>query len=161
MAPTTLHLVCGRIAAGKTTLARQIAAQPGTILLSLDDWMSVLYPTEVRALADFSELTTRLRRAMAPHLVAILRQGVSIALDFPANTVRWRGWMREVFDAAGVHHALHLLDVPDALCRERLRARNASGEHVYTIDDATYDAFMEYFVPPAPEEGFNVIVHRP
>lgn len=159
-AAPTLHLFCGRIAAGKSTLARSIAARPRTLLIALDDWMSALYPTEVRGIEDFAELTTRLRGVMAPHLVAILRQGISIALDFPANTPRWRAWMRAVFEAAAVRHELHLLDVPDAVCRARLRARNASGEHVYRIDEATYDQFMQYFMPPTADEGFNLIVHR-
>ena len=29
------------------------------------------------------------------------------------------------------------------------------------FDEATYDLFMSYFVPPTPDEGFNVIVHTP
>jgi hypothetical protein len=43
----------------------------------------------------------------------------------------------------------------------RLRTRNESGDHPYQIDEATYDLFMSYFVPPTLDEGFNVIVHKP
>jgi hypothetical protein len=34
--------------------------------------------------------------------------------------------MRGIFEAAGAAHQLHFLDVPDAVCKQRLRARNAS-----------------------------------
>jgi hypothetical protein len=27
------------------------------------------------------------------------------------------------------------------------------------VGDADYELFTRYFVPPAPEEGFNVVVH--
>jgi predicted kinase len=59
MQPTTLHLICGRIAAGKSTLARQLAARPGTLLIVMDDWMSILFPIENRTIEDFAVLSTR------------------------------------------------------------------------------------------------------
>jgi predicted kinase len=158
---STLYLLCGRIAAGKSTLARKLATRPATVLISLDDWMSILYPTENRTIEDFARFTARLRDVMGPHVVEILGQGLSVVLDFPANTVKWRSWMRSLIDEAGVAHELHVLDTPDAICKERLRLRNESGKHPYQVDETTYDEFMSYFVPPAPSEGFNLIVHRP
>jgi predicted kinase len=159
--PATLHLFCGRIAAGKSTLARQLAARPGTVLIGLDDWMSALYPAENQGLEDFARLTARLRAVMGPHVVALLRLGVSVALDFPANTTRWRAWMRGIIEESGALHELHLLDVPDAVCRARLQRRNAAGAHSYTVDEATYDAFMRHFSPPTDAEGFKLVVHTP
>jgi predicted kinase len=158
---TTLYLLCGRIAAGKSTLARRLAARPATLLIVQDHWMSTLFPTEVRTIDDFARHSARLRAAMGPHVVDILRQGLSVVLDFPANTVAWRAWMRTLVAQAGVAHELHVLDVPDAICKERLRRRNADGEHPYQVDDATYALFMSHFVPPGPEEGFNLVVHTP
>ncbi len=155
----TLYLLCGRIAAGKSTLARRLAQRPATLLIGMDHWMSSLFPAEVRTIDDFARLSARLRAAMAPHIVDILRQDLSVVLDFPANTVRWRNWMRALIEESNAAHELHFLDVPDAICRQRLRQRNAGGEHPYQVDEATYDLFMSYFVPPAPDEGFNVIVH--
>ena len=125
----TLYLLCGRIAAGKSTLARRLAARPATLLIGMDDWMSALFPTENRTIDDFARLSARLRDAMAPHVVEILRQDLSVVLDFPANTVKWRSWMRCLIAEANVAHELHLLDVPDAICKERLRQRNESGHH--------------------------------
>jgi predicted kinase len=157
---TTLFLICGRIAAGKSTLARRLAERPATLLITMDDWMPILFPTENRTIDDFAVLSARLRAAMGPHIVAILRQDLSVVLDFPANTVKWRAWMRSLITEAGIAHELHVLDVPDAICKERLRQRNASGHHPYHVDEATYDQFMSYFVMPSVEEGFNVVVHK-
>ena len=97
---------------------------------------------------------------MGPHVVDILRCDLSVVLDFPANNVRWRTWMRSLIAEAQVPHELHVLDVPDVICKERLRQRNESGKHQYQVDEATYDQFMSYFVLPTPEEGFNIVVHK-
>ena len=155
----TLYLICGRIGAGKSTLGRELAARPSTLLIVMDEWMSVLFPRENNTIDDFAILSGRLRSIMGPHIVNILRQNVSIVLDFPANTVKWRAWMRSLIDEAGVAHELHFLDIPDSICKERLRGRNQDGQHPYQVDEATYDLFMSYFVPPAPDEGFNIVYH--
>jgi predicted kinase len=157
--PTTLYLLCGKIAAGKSTLARQLATRPATLLITMDDWMSILFPTENRTIEDFTLLSARLRAAMGPHVIDVLRQELSVVLDFPANTIRWRTWMRSLISEANVAHELHVLDIPDAICKERLRRRNNTGEHQYAVDEATYDQFMSYFVLPTADEGFNVIFH--
>jgi predicted kinase len=158
---TTLYLLCGKIAAGKSTLAHRLAAQPKTLLISMDHWMPILFPTENKTIEDFTLLSVRLRAAMGPHVIDILRQDISVVLDFPANTVVWRRWMRSLITEANVAHELHVLDASDAICKVRLRTRNESGDHPYQIDEATYDLFMSYFVPPTLDEGFNVIVHKP
>jgi predicted kinase len=155
----TLYLLCGKIAAGKSTLARRLAARPATLLISEDHWTSNLFFDEMRTIDDYGRFSARLRAAMGPHIVDILRQGVSVLLDFPANTVRNRNWMRSLITQSGAAHELHLLDVPDAICQQRLRERNASGEHPFHVSEVEYDLFTNYFVPPGVDEGFNVIVH--
>jgi hypothetical protein len=91
------------------------------LLIVMDEWMSALFPRENNTIDDFAILSGRLRSIMGPHIVSILRQNVSIVLDFPANTVKWRAWMRSLIDEAGVAHELHFLDIPDFICKERLR----------------------------------------
>ncbi|WP_298956919.1 ATP-binding protein [uncultured Methylobacterium sp.] len=157
---TVLHLVCGKIAAGKSTLAACLGAAPGTILVREDPWLAGLYPGEQNSLADYVRNSGRLRSVMGPHLVAALRTGLSVVLDFPANTPGSRAWMRSLFQEAGVAHRLHYLDVSDEVCKARLRRRNADGRHEFTVSDEQFDLFTSYFVPPAPEEGFTVVCHR-
>ncbi|MBS0527478.1 MAG: ATP-binding protein [Proteobacteria bacterium] len=155
----TLHLVCGKIGSGKSTLARQLATRPATLLISEDHWNSALWADELKTLEDYVRLSTRLRTAMAPHIVALLKQDLSVVLDFAANTVKQRAWVRSVIDAAGVPHELHVLDVPDAICLQRLRQRNASGVHEFHVTDAEFEQFTRHYLPPSPDEGFNVVVH--
>lgn len=156
----TLYLLCGKIAAGKSTLARQLASRPATLLVSEDHWTSTLYSDELKTIEDYVRLSARLRAAMTPHIVDMLHQGLSVVLDFPANTVSQRSWMRSLIDTAGVPHELHYLDLPDERCKQRLRQRNAGGEHQFHVSDAEFEQFTRHFVPPGPDEGFNIVVHR-
>src|SRR6202040_156627 len=157
----TLYLLCGKIAAGKSTLARRLAARPATLLISEDHWTSNLFSGDLRTIDDYARYSARLRAAMGPHVVDILQEGLSIVLDFPANTVSNRNWMRSLITRANAAHELHLVDVPDTICKQRLRERNASGKHPGQASEAEYGLFTSYFVPPAPSEGFNVVVHTP
>jgi predicted kinase len=158
--PPTLQMICGKIAAGKSTLARRLAEAPATILISEDVWLSTLYPGEQKTVADYARNARRLREAMGGHIEDLLRAGLSVVLDFPANTVASRQWMRSLFERAGVAHRLHFIDLPDAVCRARLRQRNATGTHQFTVSDAEFDEITRYLVPPSADEGFDTTVYR-
>ena len=159
-APPTLHLLCGKIASGKSTLAERLAARPGTVLISEDHWNSTLFPDEIKTIDDYAKYSSRLRGAMGPHVVALLKAGLSVVLDFQANTPAVRRWMRTLIDGSNVAHELHVLDVADETCKRRLSERNAAGGHPYQASDADYDLFTRYFAPPSADEGFNVVVHK-
>lgn len=158
MSPT-LHMLCGKIAAGKSTLAADLARAPGTVLVAEDDWLNALFADELVSLPDYARCSAKLRRAMAPHVVAVLNAGVSVVLDFPANTVEQRRWMRGILRSTGAAHRLHLLDVPDAVCLERLQARNSRGDHPFAVTEAQFRQFSSHFVAPTPDEGFTVVRH--
>ena len=155
-----LHMICGKIAAGKSTLARRLADAPATVLISEDDWLSRLYKDEQKTVADYSRNSGRLREPMGAHIVVLLKAGLSVVLDFPLNTPATRKWARSLFEAAGVGHCLHFLDVPDDVCRARLHRRNAAGTHAFAANDAEFDQITGYFVAPSEQEGFETTVYR-
>jgi predicted kinase len=153
-------MICGKAAAGKSTLAARLADAPGTILISEDAWTSRLFKPEMQTIADYARYSRRLREAMGPHIQALLKAGLSVVLDFPANTLANRQWMRSLFEGAGAAHRLHFLDVTDDICKQRLRRRNASGTHEFTVSDAEFDEITSYFVAPIAAEGFETTVYR-
>ncbi|WP_417668937.1 AAA family ATPase [Roseibium sp.] len=151
-----LHLLAGKIAAGKSTLANELAKTPGTVLMSEDVWLSTLFGPEMASIKDYVRCSARLRDVMAPHVIDLLKAGVSVVLDFPANTPETRRWMKQVVDASGCHHTLHFLNMPDAVCKARLQDRNAVGGHEFTVSDEQFEAITRHFVAPSPDEGFQV-----
>jgi predicted kinase len=155
----TLYLLCGKIAAGKSTVAKTLASRPATVLISEDHWNSHLFPGELKTIDDYRRYSSRLRNAMGPHVVSLLKASMSVVLDFPANTLVSRSWMHTIFEDATAANELHFLDVSDETCKRRLRERNSAGEHAFQTSESDYEIFSSYFVPPTPAEGFNVLVH--
>jgi predicted kinase len=91
-----------------------------------------------------------------------LRLGVSVVLDFPANTPNDRAWIRSLFEAADAAHELHVIEVPLDVCKARLRVRNETkpaGLYFGFVPEETFDPVMRLLVPPTQAEGFNVIRH--
>lgn len=158
-APPTLHILCGKIAAGKSTLAARLASAPGTVLLAEDMWLNALFSDQLQALPDYVRCSKRLRGVIGPHVSALLNAGTCVVLDFAANTVEQRHWMRGILECATASHQLHLLAPSDEICLARLRARNASGNHPFVVTEAQFHEFSAHFVPPSPAEGFHVVVH--
>ncbi len=152
-----LHLLCGKIAAGKSTLSATLAQQPDTILISEDAWLAQLYGEQMQSVADYVHCAQKLKNAITPHLIALLQNGVSLVLDFPANTLASRAWMLSISKEAGVEHRLHYLDVPDEICKARLHARNAGGVHDFSVTDEQFTLITRHFVEPDVSEGLDII----
>jgi predicted kinase len=86
----TLHVLCGKLASGKTTLAKQIADQSGAVLFCEDIWLSKLFPGEIATFADYLNRSARFRGALAPHVRSLLGRGTSVVLDFAGNVPQER-----------------------------------------------------------------------
>ncbi|WP_312282286.1 ATP-binding protein [Pseudescherichia sp.] len=152
-----LHLLCGKIASGKSTLSAKLGASPGTVIVSEDRWLAALFANEMQSISDYVQCSSRLRNAMKPHLVSLLKAGLSVVLDFPANTQTNREWMMSIIKESGASNQLHYLNVSNELCKARLRARNAEGEHEFSASDQQFEIITRYFSEPAADEGFNII----
>ncbi|MEP3196363.1 MAG: ATP-binding protein [Lentilitoribacter sp.] len=156
----TLHLMCGKIASGKSTLAANLGCEKGHVTISEDDWLAELFSDQMRSISDYVRCSNKLQHIMASHVASLLNAGVSVVLDFPANTIAQRKWMRDIINATDAQHQLHFIDVPDKTCIERLHDRNALGEHPFSASEEQFALISKHFVPPTDDEGFNIIYHR-
>lgn len=158
-----LLFVCGKMAAGKSTLSRSLAARNRGVLLVQDDLLAGLYPNEIVDFAAFLRYSTRLRATLASHIVALLTHGVTVVLDFPANTRRSRAWFREIFERADADHELHWIVASDDLCKRQLKQRSSDlslAPGAKWTTDSDFDEVNSYFEPPATDEQFSVIRHE-
>ncbi|NJL87982.1 MAG: ATP-binding protein [Leptolyngbyaceae cyanobacterium SM1_1_3] len=156
-----LFFFCGKMAAGKSTLAREIARREDAVLMVQDELMLKLFPGEVVDIPSFVKYSSRLRDALAAHICSLLSKGISVVLDFPGNTKTQRAWFRELFENANAAHELHYIDVTDELCKLQLRERSKELAQGFAFtSDAEFDALTKHFQVPSPDENFNVIRYQ-
>ena len=157
----TLIFFCGKMAVGKSTLAKELAARERAVLLNQDQLIERLFPGEVIDVPSYIKYSSRLNSAIGPHVSALLALGTSVVLDFPGNTRSQRAWFRELFEQAGADHELHFIDAPDALCKRQLKERSKDlPPGTPWTSEAEFDLIMAHFLPPSESEGFNVIRHH-
>ena len=156
-----LIFFCGKMAAGKSTLAKELAAREGAVILSQDQLIDSLFPREVVDIASYVKYSSRLNSAVAPLVRDLLVLGTSVVLDFPGNTCSQRAWFRELFEQAGADHELHFIDAPDALCKRQLKERSKDlPPGTPWTSEAEFDMIMAHFLAPAEDERFNVVRHH-
>lgn len=152
-----LHLLAGKPASGKSTLAAELAKQPNAILIGEDSLLSTLFGDEMATIDDYIRCSKKLKTALTPHILQLLASDLTVILDFPGNTPGQREWMRSLIDQAGCPHTLHVLGVPDAVCKARLRVRNSADGNPFKLTEEQFDVVASYFSYPDEEEGFNVV----
>ena len=156
-----LIFFCGKMAAGKSTLAKELAARERALLLNQDQLIERLFPGEVIDVPSYLKYSSRLNSAIGSHVSALLALGTSVVLDFPGNTRSQRAWFRQLFEQAGADHELHFIDAPDALCKRQLKERSKDlPPGTPWTSEAEFDLIMAHFLPPSEGEGFNVIRHH-
>jgi len=157
---TTLHLMCGKMASGKSTLATSLAKNNKTILIVEDEWLSKLYPDEIKSIRDYINYSSRLHNIIKPHVVTLLKEGISVVLDFPANTTKQRNKLRIIFEQANAAHTLHYVEASNTKCKQQLMKRNQSSpdQMAFTTEEE-FDTINQYFQAPSDAENFFIIRH--
>ncbi len=157
----TLIFFCGKMGAGKSTIAQELALEPKTVLLSEDEWLAVLYPDEINNFNDYLKYSSRLKPLLKDHVGSILNFGLTVVMDFPGNTVKQRAWFKEIVSKNRAAHKLIYLDVDDQLCLKQIKQRrDGNPERVQFDTEETFHQLASYFEAPSGEEGFNIDVIR-
>jgi len=152
-----LHFLAGKMAAGKSTLSKKLASEHNAVLLSEDEILKKLYPTEIQTMQDYLKYSKRVKEVLKDHIIELLQKGCNVVLDFPANTKEQRAWFKEIHQAAWVGHTLHFVDKSDEVCKEQLKMRSQdlpAGAPFTT--EAEFDLITKYFEKPLDEEKFEI-----
>jgi len=154
---TTLHFFSGKMAAGKSTLAKQLSKEENAILLVEDEWLKELYPKEIQTIPDYLKYSARLKIVIKKLVTSLLTDGVSVVMDFPANTKKQREWFRVIFEELDISHTLHFVNKSDEVCKQQLRQRSKNlPEGSAFTSEAEFDMITQYFQSPRDDEKFNI-----
>ncbi|MEM7704758.1 MAG: ATP-binding protein [Pseudomonadota bacterium] len=154
-----LLLVAGKMGAGKSTKSLQLSRERNAVRLSEDEWLAALYPGQVKSLDDYVRLSRQLKTAIRSHVVALLQRGTNVVLDFPANTVEQRRWLKVLADDAGAKHELIFLARSDERCLRQIAKRRTDQPDRAAFDtDAVFREVTQYFEEPSEDEGLTITV---
>lgn len=151
-----LIFFCGKIGAGKSTKASEIAQEGNTVLLAEDEWLAALYPNKISSLSDYIEYSKRLKPQIKKLVQSILSAGTNVVMDFPANTLSQRDWFRSIFSEIEAPHNLIYIDLANEACLKQIeKRRKVMPERAATDTVEMFNQVTKYFVAPTSEEGFN------
>lgn len=155
----TLIFFCGKMGAGKSTYGKKLARELNAVFLSEDDWLSVIYPEEIKNFDDYIKYSSRLKPLLKEHVGRILHLGVSVVMDFPGNTKKQRAWFKELFSECNIPHKLIYLKADDQLCLQRLeQRRQRSPERARFDTKEVFHQVTSYFQAPTDDESFIIEV---
>lgn len=157
----TLHFICGKAGAGKTTFARELGRRLPAVVICEDEWVARL-GFEIRTLGDYVAASQKCRAVIGPLTGDLLRLGVSVVFDFAGNTVKSRSWVRSIFETSAADHILHVIEATDEQCIENIQRRNIEqppGIYWGDVSEEIFHEVTQYFVPPGADEAFCIRMH--
>ncbi|NVK56540.1 MAG: ATP-binding protein [Alteromonadaceae bacterium] len=156
--PGKLFFFCGKMGAGKSTKSKVLAAQINAVLISEDDWLTAHYPSKIRTFDDYLSYSGLIKPFVKDHIQNLLRLGVNVVMDFPANTVKQRMWFISLCLEIHCEHELWYLDLTDEQCLAHIskrRVEQPEREHFDT--EAVFHHVTQYFEAPTDSENLNVV----
>lgn len=155
----TLYFFCGKMGAGKSTYAKKLAGEINAVFLSEDEWLSAVYPEEIKTFDDYIKYSSRLKPLLKGHVKSILLSGISVVMDFPGNTKKQRSWFKEIFSENLIPHKLIYLKATDEICLKRLAIRRKQLPERARFDtEEVFYQITRYFQAPADDEEFTIKV---
>jgi predicted kinase len=158
---STVFIVCGNTAAGKSTYSTTLAKTHNAIKFSINPWMQNLYGADYDPKTnDFNwllERTERCKTQMRQIAEQLIFQNISVVLDFGFGDRESRKYYSEWAVAHGAEVSLHFLDVPVEERRKRVHKRNAKkgATFAFEVTDEMFDYVESMFTPPSDDELIN------
>ena len=155
----TLIFFCGKMGAGKSTKSKEFALENNAVLISEDEWLSILYPRQIVSFDDYIKYSALLRPLIKAHSQKILLTGTNVVLDFSANTMRQRIWFKTITSEINAEHKLIFLDVSDKRCLEQIFQRRIEQPERSSFDTKEmFHHVTQYFEAPLENEHLEITV---
>ena len=141
--------LCGKLCAGKSTLARRLRDELPAVVLNSDE-LTLALPF------DHDATYPVVRPYLWNKAVEIVRAGANVVLDFGFWSRADRDEAKAFFAAAGVVLEWRYVSVTDEEWRRNIAARNekvrSGEENSYFVDEGLAAKCLRLFEEPAPGE---------
>lgn len=146
--------ICGRLCSGKTTLARRLTAQKGTILLSCDEVTEIIFHKDLGERHD--AVMQDVKKYLHMKAMDALRAGCDVVLDWGFWNRAERQAVRAQYAAAGYPQQWHYMAPSESRWRRNIEQRNAAvlagTSPDYFVDEGLFNKLMANFEPPGEDE---------
>lgn len=147
----------GKMGAGKSTYARRLASEQDTVLMSEDDILATLYPSEIKSIPDYVTYSNRIKPFIMQQVKHLTSAGITVIMDFPGNTKLQRKWFLQLIEYCNVEHSLYYIKMSDEDCIKNILVRREQEPERHEFDNIEmFEKITKYFQEPSIEEGFRI-----
>lgn len=148
----TVHILCGFIGAGKTTLAKQLETETGAVRITKDEWLIQIVGNDP-TIAGYDIYDGRMCGLSRDVAFQLAEKGIDVIIDEGV----WERAQRDILwkraESVGAQVVMYYLDTSIETIRERVRQRNLTiASDAFTITDDLLDHYLQYWEPPSREE---------
>ncbi len=137
-----LHLICGLPGAGKTTLAKQIAASSGALRFCPDEWIKDIW--KEKAETESSKFRDNIEQLQWKTAKELLGNSVDVIIEWGTWGRDEREKLRDEAREVGAKVKFYYLDISREILRERILARNRNlGSHEFYIPENEVETFLD------------------
>jgi len=148
-------MICGLPGAGKTTLAKKLEKERGSLRLCADEWIVALYGDDIARDRDKLYAVRDVVEALQFDLAEkMLVRGLDVILENGFWSRKERLMLRGKMSGLGAKTELIFLDVPRDILWSRLESRNGNlPPATFPVSERELDEWMGMFEPPGPDEN--------
>lgn len=151
-------LMCGSAGAGKTTVARRLAAE-GYVRLSIDE---AAWERGYRDHPLPADIDQELKRELQDRLVRSVEAGRDVVVDLSFWARRSRDEYRRILAPLGVIPEVYYLATPLEVMLERVARRDNSGPSSIALSPAVVEQYAANVEVPTETEGpLRVFAYEP
>lgn len=146
-AVSTVYLVHGYLAAGKTTCARRLEKETGAIRFSVDEWYLRLHVGDEPTEHLDSDRWERLISLLDEVWTGVAARGVDVILDFGFWSRSARDRARSLAASLDAQVVLYSLVCDEATAKQRCLVRNEHPNGSFIIHDSAFEQLRSKFDP--------------
>ena len=125
----TLHLMVGLPGSGKTTYAKRLEKEISAVRFSPDEWQIKLFGNDIND-PEHDRRHTAVEEIMWDCAERLLKQNVSVILDFGFWSAEERLALCKTAKSLNVNFAVHFMDVPKDELLKRISFRNQNENEI-------------------------------